>query len=94
MSAADTHIHSAHEFIAYLRRLRPEEWDVKVTDKWTVKDVVAHMVGWEKDDPAAIRNAWETKQLPWFYATDAYDEFNKRSVEFYRDYAPHELLEE
>ena len=42
------------DFITYLRALRPEGWQLKVTDKWTVKDVVAHMVGWERQDPKTL----------------------------------------
>ena len=38
------------DFVSYLKILKPEDWHKKVNDKWTVKDVVAHMIGWEKGD--------------------------------------------
>lgn len=82
------------DFIAYLKTLQPEDWDKKVNKNWTVKDVVAHMVGWEKGDVDVIRTAWETKQAPWFMNTDDYDEFNRKAVEYYKDYSSNELIEE
>ncbi len=81
-------------FISYLRTLKIDDWNKKVTDKWTVKDVVAHMVGWEKEDPEIIKSTWGSKKVPWFYETDNYDDFNKKAVEFYKDYTPAQLLDE
>ncbi len=81
-------------FIAYLKKLKPEDWRVKISTTWTVKDVVAHMVGWEKGDGEVIKKSWETKKPPWFYLTDDFDEFNKKSVEYYRRYTPAQLIVE
>ena len=52
------------DFISYLKTLKPEDWNKKVTDKWKVKDVVAHLIGWERDDTKIIRSIWETKESP------------------------------
>jgi hypothetical protein len=82
------------DFISFLKTLKPEDWVKRVTDRWTVKDVVAHMVGWEKDDVEVIKSTWESKEEPWFYKTDNYDEFNRKHVEFYKDYTPSQLIEE
>lgn len=82
------------DFIEYIKTLKPEDWEKQVTDKWTVRDVVAHMVGWEKGDPDAIAKAWETKQSPWWMTTDDYDQFNQENVEYYQDYTPDELIAE
>lgn len=81
-------------FINYLKTLPSEDWSRMVTSRWSVKDVVAHMVGWEKGDAEVIREAWELKIKPWWLLTDNYDEFNAKSVEFYKDYTPEELIAE
>src|SRR5688572_18897186 len=82
------------KFINYLKTLQPEDWSKMATSQWTVKDVVAHMVGWEKGDAEVIRGAWKLKTKPWWLVTDNYDEFNAQSVEFYKNCTPEELLAE
>lgn len=82
------------DFISYLKTLKPEDWNTMVTSKWTVKDVVAHMVGWEKGDPDAIQKAWTTKQPPWWMGFDNYDEFNQKAVEEYKHFSPAQLIQE
>lgn len=81
-------------FLSYLKTLKPEDWDLPVSDKWKVGDVVAHMIGWEKIDPEVIRETWQTKKRPWFYETDDFDEFNRKNVEFYRGYTPDQFIAE
>ena len=85
---------SKSDFIAYIRTLKPEDWNKKATEKWTVKDVVAHMIGWEKGDPEIIKETWKSKRTPWFYETNEFDEFNKNAVEFYKQYMPEQLIGE
>ncbi len=82
------------DFIPYLKTLKPEDWDKMATAKWTVKDVVAHMVGWEKGDAEAIRRAYETKQPPWWVGVKDYDEFNQKSVDFYKNCTSEQLIAE
>ncbi len=82
------------KFVDYLKTLRPDDWYKMVTDKWTVKDVVAHMVGWEKEDVKVIPETWQTKQVPWFCKTDDYEEFNNKNIELYKDYTPEQLIAE
>jgi hypothetical protein len=82
------------EFIDYLKTLRPEDWEKKTTSEWTVKDVVAHMIGWEKHDPSIIQQTWQSKQDPWWQEKSDYDEFNKKEVEYYKHYSPQVLIEE
>ncbi|MDP3880607.1 MAG: maleylpyruvate isomerase N-terminal domain-containing protein [bacterium] len=80
------------DFIAYLKALKPKDWEVMVTDKWTVKDLVAHLIGWEKECSETFDKVITTGKQPWFMETDNYDEFNARSVEFYNSYSPEELI--
>jgi len=83
------------DFIAYLKTLKPADWDKMATAKWTVKDVVAHMVGWEKRDAEVLKIFWETKQRsPWMSTKEEWDEFNRKEVERYKNYAPRQLIEE
>lgn len=82
------------DFISYLKTLKPEDWKRRVNNKWTVKDVVAHMVGWERGDPEAIYKAWKTKKPPWWMETDDYDDFNRENVENYKNYTPEQLINE
>lgn len=81
-------------FIEYLKILEPSDWSRKINDKWTVKDVVAHLIGWDKGDPEIIRTTWETKKAPWFTKTKDFKEFNAKNVEFYKDYKSAELIKE
>lgn len=63
------------------------------TALWTVKDVVAHMVAWEKAEVKAVRLTWRDKKWPeWF--TGDYDNFNSKAVEFYKHYSPEALMDE
>jgi len=83
------------DFIAYLKTLKPEDWNKKATAKWTIKDVVAHMVGWERRDAEIIPIFWETdKKSPWMSTKEEWDEFNKKWVEFYKNYTPDRLIAE
>ena len=81
-------------FIFYLKTLKPEDWSKKATDKWTVKDVVAHLVGWEKEVVNTLDEARKTGEPAWFMKQKNWDEFNKQNTEFYKNYSPKELLEE
>ena len=82
------------QFTTYLKTLKPEDWNVKVTSKWTVKDVVAHMIGWEKGDVTVIKDIWKTKEKPWWKSTKDYDDFNDKSVKYYKDDTPGQLVAE
>lgn len=81
------------EFLELLKDLKSEDWKIKIKNK-TIKDIVAHMVGWEKECAEQLDEVWETQEEPWFLKTDDYDDFNKKSMEKYKDYSPEELLNE
>lgn len=80
------------DFTTYLRSLTLDDWSHKVTDLWDVKDVLAHLVGWEEADPEIIKKTWKTKQPPWWDLTDQFDEFNQKQIDRYRDFSPEQLL--
>lgn len=84
------------QFIKYLKTLPAEDWEKKVTADWDVKNVVAHMIGWDRGDVDAIKTICETKQPPswklsgWGKADD--DAYNAKWIEYYKDYTPTELI--
>jgi|SRR5271157_1761673 len=80
-------------FINYLENLRDKDWKAMVNSKWDVKDVVSHLVGWEEECAKALINSLKTGETPWFLENEDYDEFNKQSVEKYKNYSPKKLLE-
>jgi len=82
------------EFISLLKSLKPDDWNKMVNKERTVKDVVAHMIGWGKEDVKIIGEIWKTKKIPWFYQTEDYEDFNKKHIEYYKDYSPEQLIEE
>jgi len=82
------------DFFQFLENLKPEDWNKKINDKWTIKDVVAHLVAWERECAICLPAAWGKKENPWFIKTDNYDEFNERAIQMYKDYSPEELLSE
>ena len=81
-------------FIDYLKTLKPEDWNKKANSAWTVKDVVAHMVGWEKGDVETIKTCWKTKTAPWWKDVNDFDDFNAKSVKYYKNYTPKQLTKE
>ena len=84
------------DFISLLRNIKTEDWAKKVNDRWTVRDMVAHMVAWERDDPKIIKESWKTKQKPWFVDNKSSDDddFNKKALEYYKGYSSERLIEE
>jgi hypothetical protein len=82
------------DFIAYLQSLKSDDWRRMATTTWTIKDVVAHLLGWEAGDPEIIRQTWRTKESPWWDTTDDYDDFNKKLIQYYKDYTPEALISE
>ncbi len=82
------------DFLNYCKQLQPEDWSKMVNEKWTVKDVVAHLAAWEKECARELGKAWTTREKPWFLKTDNWDDFNERSYNFYKDYSPEQLLDE
>ncbi len=82
-------------FIEYLKTLSPADWNKMATPKWTVHDVVAHMVGWEKRDAEIIPIYWaKKKREPWMSTREEWDAFNRKEVEERKDHSSQQLIEE
>lgn len=82
------------DFLDYCKNLKPEDWEVIATSKWTVKEVVAHLVGWEKEAVKTFKESWTSGVKPWFMVTDDYEDFNTKVIEEYKSFSPEELLTE
>ncbi len=80
-------------FIEYLEKLEDKDWRVMVNSKWTVKDAVSHLVGWEDECAKVLKQSLKTEKKPWFLEDENYDEFNRKNIEKYKSYTPKELLE-
>ena len=82
------------DVISFFRNLKSEDWEKPVTKLWRVKDVLAHLVGWEREIAQELPRAWENSENPWFVDTDNYDNFNAEIYEEYKDFSPAQLLAE
>jgi hypothetical protein len=80
--------------ISFCEQLKPEDWDKQATPKWKVKDIVSHLVGWDREVVREFRRTWESGDQPWFMMTDDYDAFNVRIYEEFKDYSPAQLIQE
>ncbi|TAK96979.1 hypothetical protein EPO05_00430 [Patescibacteria group bacterium] len=80
--------------LTYCKQLRPDDWTRMVNNHWTIKDCVAHMVGWEKECVKELKITWATQCDPWFMRTNNWDDFNRESVTFYQNFTPEQLLAE
>ncbi|MDP3974823.1 MAG: maleylpyruvate isomerase N-terminal domain-containing protein [Candidatus Jorgensenbacteria bacterium] len=80
--------------VLFFKSLKPEDWAKKATSRWSVKDVLAHLVGWEKEVAEELKRTWGSSDEAWFMKTDAYDEFNEKVREFYHSYSPEQLIAE
>jgi len=80
--------------LEYFKNLKPEDWDKPVTEKWRVKDVLSHLVGWEREVAVELPKYFETKVNPWFMETDDYSDFNRRIQGEFSGHSPEALLAE
>jgi hypothetical protein len=82
------------DIIEFCRKLSPEDWYKPVTLKWRVKDVISHLVGWERECVQELRKGWATHTEPWFMETEHYDQFNARIYNEFKDYSPDDIITE
>lgn len=82
------------DFLKLLSELEDKNWNIKVNNNWTVKEVVAHLIGWEKESAKLLPKVWKTHKKPWFLETSDYSNFNKKSVTKYKNFSPKQLIEE
>ena len=79
------------EMITFLETLEDGDWEVSVSAAWTVKDVVAHLVGWTEVDVGSLENI---DSLETFFSRRKdfdIDEYNAQVVEKYSPIPPQEI---
>ncbi len=74
----------SNELISYLKKLSIDQWNLKVSEEWTVKDIVSHLIGWNIEAGKELPIVWKSGKTPWFLNTDDYEEFNRKYVEVHR----------
>ncbi len=92
MSSLDKDI--MKEFENLLNSLTGEQWSIKVNSEWTIKDVVAHLIGWEKEAANSLSKSWKTKKSSWFVQIENSNEFNSKSVKEYKNLNYKQIIKE
>lgn len=82
------------ETIEFFKSLKEGDWDKKISEKRTVKDVLGHLVGWEREVANELNSVFEKGNEPWFMLTDKYDEFNEKIYREFKNYSPKDLIKE
>ena len=60
----------------------------------TVKDIFAHLVGWQRECVLELRKTWNSGKQPWFVLTSEYDDFNLKIRNEFDVFQPDNLLQE
>ncbi|MDO8340608.1 MAG: DinB family protein [Candidatus Woesebacteria bacterium] len=80
-------------FLKYLKNLTNKEWGTKVTDGWTIKEEIAHLIGWEKEAAKELPIAWKKHRRPWFMENnDDFARFNAKNTTEYKEFTPRQLI--
>ena len=82
------------DIIIFFKDLKESDWNISVTKKWRVKDVLSHLIGWERECAQELLKVFETGLEPWFMATDNYDDFNEKIYQEFKNYSPETLISE
>ncbi len=82
------------EEIEFFNNLKEKDFYISVSKKWKVKDVLSHLVGWEREVLFEILNVFEKGNNPWFLLTDDYNKFNDKIYEEFKNYSPKKLIKE
>ncbi len=65
-----------------------------VKKKWSVKDVLSHLVGWEREVAQELLKVFKSEDEPWFMQTASYNKFNERIHQEFKNYSAEALLSE
>lgn len=79
--------------INFFTNLKDSDWDILVTSKWRVKDVLAHLVGWEQECVKELPKAFKGN-CPWFMTTENFDNFNNEIYQAFVNYPKNKLIDE
>ncbi|MBI4117132.1 MAG: ClbS/DfsB family four-helix bundle protein [Parcubacteria group bacterium] len=82
------------DILTFFKSLKESDWKVPVTKKWQVKDVLSHLIGWERECTRELVKVFETGNEPWFMLTDDYSEFNEKIYQEFKNHSPEALMSE
>lgn len=82
------------DVVSFFNGLKESDWDVFATKKWRVKDLLSHLVGWEREVDRELVKVFETGNEPWFMSVENYDDFNERVYQEFKQYSPKLLISE
>jgi hypothetical protein len=82
------------EIIEFCQKLDRSDWAKMATKSQTVKDIFAHLVGWQREVVLELRKTWNSKKQPWFGLTSDYDDFNARIRNEFNATKPEDLITE
>ncbi|MCA9382595.1 DinB family protein [Candidatus Dojkabacteria bacterium] len=65
------------ELLEFVQDLTPAQKNSKAFDKWTLKEVLAHMSGWDLQNVEDLDEMLQSRETPWI---PNFDEYNNHSV--------------
>ena len=80
-----------NEYNQILGSLKPKQWEIEVVPKRNVRDIIAHMVGWEKE---AVEQLKKPKDDSYSMGIKDYQKFNDIAVRRYKILSTKELMNE
>lgn len=80
--------------VTFFRSLNPQDWSKMATLKWMVKDILSHLIGWDREVTTGLKNLIGNGEEPWFMKTDNYEEFNDKIYNEFKDRSPEDLIAE
>ena len=85
---------SNDEIINFCQNLEKSDWAKMAKKTQTVKDIFAHLVGWQRECVLELRKTWNSGKQPWFVLTSEYDDFNLKIRNEFDVFQPDNLLQE
>lgn len=82
------------EVLSFFENLKNSDWNVDITNKRKVKDVLSHLIGWERECAKELVKVFKTKKELWFILTESYDKFNEKIYQEFKNYSPSALISE
>jgi hypothetical protein len=80
------------DIVIFFKNLKDSDWDIAVTNKWRVKDILSHLVGWEREVCRGLADVFKNGDNPWFMKIGDYAEFNEKIYQEFKDYSFENLL--
>ena len=82
------------DIIIFFKNLKKSDWQAPVTYEWQVKDVLSHLVGWERETAKELVKVVKTGNEPWFKRREDFGAINKKIYREFKNYSPAALISE